>query len=140
RPDIRRARTLFSKGCNVHHPRSCNALAEMVRDAKGGPPDPKRSAELFAIACTGGVQSACVNLGIALYDGWGVKANPERAVELFTAACESEEPTAPKACSALGVAWSQGKGVEKKDLAMAEELHIKACDGGYAPGCVHAGT
>jgi len=139
RPDIRTARSLFAKGCNVHHARSCNGLAEMVRDAKGGPRDPKRAAELFGIACEGGIQSACVELGMFTYDGVGVPQDQERAVELFTKACDHEAEPQPKACSALGVAWSDGKGVEKKDLDVAKQYFLKACDAEYAPACVLAG-
>lgn len=138
RPNIKQARSMFAKGCNVHHARSCNGLAEMVRDAKGGPRDPKRAAELFAIACNGGVQSACVNLGISYYDGHGVKQDHEKAVELLTGACEHPDDPQSKGCSALGVAYSEGKGV-KKDLVKAEELQTNACNAGYAPGCVLAG-
>lgn len=139
RPDIRTARNLFAKGCNVHHARSCNGLAEMVRDAKGGPRDPKRAAELFGIACEGGIQSACVELGMFAYDGVGITQDHAKAVELFQAACEHEADPQPKGCSALGVAWSDGNGVEKKDLDVARDYYLRACDADYAPSCVLAG-
>lgn len=139
RPDIRTARNLFAKGCNVHHARSCNALAAMVRDAKGGPRDPKRAADLFGIACEGGIQSACVELGLFEYDGIGVRQDHERAVARFQAACEHETEPQPKACSALGVAFEDGNGVEKRDLDRAKELQLGACGADYAPACVLAG-
>lgn len=139
RPDIGAARAQFAKGCNVHHPKSCNALAEMVRDAKGGPRDPNRAAELFGIACDGGIQSACVNLGISYYDGTGVKQDQAKGVALFTAACEHETDQQAKGCSALGVAYADGKGVDRKDADKAEALQLQACEASYAPACVLGG-
>lgn len=139
RPQISRARGLFSKGCNVHHAPSCDALAEMVRDGRGGPRDVKRAAELFEIGCRGEVVSSCVNLGLALYEGKGVKEDDERAVELFRSTCEADPPQA-RACEAMGRAYKEGKGVEAEDLERAEALFTKACDLDFASGCVKLGS
>jgi uncharacterized protein len=137
-PDVNGARRLFSKACNVHHAQSCNGLAEMVRDAKGGPRDPKRAAELFDIACRGEITTACVNLGLALYSGDGVRKDEVRAVGLFKTTCGAE-PIQPEACSALGIAYEEGLGVDGMDLDIAERLQRKACDEDHPLGCVRVG-
>jgi hypothetical protein len=41
-------------------------------------------------------------------------------------------------CAALGIAYSDGVGVEK-DLQKSEDLYRHACDDDYAPACVLAG-
>ncbi len=138
RPDVTRARAMFSKGCQTHHARSCNDLAEMVDDAKGGPRDAKRAAELYDIACRQNISSACVHLGVAVYAGDGLKANPARAVELFKNTCVGDTVNA-EACSALGLAYSEGKGVEAVDVERAERLQRKACEAEYPLACSRVG-
>ncbi len=138
RPDVTRARAMFSKGCQTHHARSCNALGDMVNDAKGGPRDPKRAAELYGIACKGGITGACVNRGVALYAGDGVKKDATAAVELFKNTCVVDEVNA-EACSALGLAYSEGLGVEKVDLDIAERLQRKSCEIDYPLACSRVG-
>jgi TPR repeat protein len=138
RPDVTRARAMFSKGCQTHHARSCNALAEMVDEAKGGPRDPKRAVELYDIACRQQITSACVHLGLALYAGDGTRPNPERAVELFKNTCVGDAVNAD-ACSALGLAYSEGKGVEAVDAERAERLQRKACEAEFALACSRVG-
>jgi TPR repeat protein len=152
RPRYAEARKAFSSAClTVHNAESCNELARLVRDAKGGPKDVKRAVDLFGIACKADIHTACVDLGLLLYKGELLKkASPERAVELFTTECarvdaaslppEGEHPLA-YGCDALGLAYEEGKGVEpaKPDLVKAAELYTQACDARYAPGCVSAG-
>lgn len=153
RPRFSDARKAFSAAClEVHHAQSCNELARLVRDAKGGPRDVKRAVDLFGIACKGEVHTACVDLGLLLYKGELLKAPaPARAVELFTTECArvdaaSLPPDGPhplaNACVALGTAYEQGKGVvpPKADAARAAPLYLQACDARYAPGCVSAGN
>jgi TPR repeat protein len=152
RPRYAEARKAFSSAClTVHNAESCNELARLVRDAKGGPKDVKRAVDLFGIACKADIHTACVDLGLLLYKGELLKkASPERAVELFTNECarvdaaslppEGEHPLA-YGCDALGLAYEEGKGVEppKPDLVKAAELYTQACDARYAPACVSAG-
>jgi TPR repeat protein len=153
RPRFADARKSFSAACmEIHHAQSCNELAILVRDAKGGPRDVKRAVDLFGIACKGDVHTACVDLGLLLYKGELLKAPaPERAVELFTTECarvdvasmpaEGPHPLA-NACVALGTAYEEGKGVvpPKADTTRAAALYMQACDARYAPGCVAAGN
>ena len=140
RPDIERARTMFSKACRVHHPSACNALAELCRDARGGPRDLPRAATLFGIACEkGDIQSACTERGLALYDGEGVKEDKAAAVAIFDSACQHETDSQPKACASLGIAYLNGKGVERRDEEKAIELIRRSCEADYAPGCVQMG-
>lgn len=153
RPKYDDARKAWSTSCmQEHHAESCNALAMLVRDAKGGPRDLHRAAELFEISCKGDVQSACVELGLLLYkDRDGLKAEPNKAVTLLSDACkkvdkddlpaEGPHPMA-QACDALGVAYLEGVGVEppRKDEDKAAELFDRACDARYAAGCVSEGN
>lgn len=140
RPSYGDARQFFSKACMTHHAASCMELAKLVRDAKGGPQDLSRAAELFGIACEKWQEpEACVDLALALYDGSGVREDPERAVQLLNKACTSEEPIM-RACAQLGDAYSDGKGVERKNPEKATELYDRACDASYAPACVQAGA
>ena len=139
RPNFGDARQAFSKACMTHHAPSCYQLARLVRDAKGGPKDLVRAVDLYGIACEKWSEpEACVDLGFALYDGAGTKEDPERAVQLLKKACNLEEPIW-RACSRLADAFSEGKGVEKKNEEKAEELYNKSCDAGFADACVAAG-
>ena len=126
RPDIGKARSLYAQACDVHHPPSCNELAKMCRDGRGGPRDVKRAATLFTIACEGGdIQSACTEVGISAYDGVGMKKDQEKGVALFEAACFHETDARPKACAALGLApslLSAGGDARQGDRAVAEVL------------------
>jgi TPR repeat protein len=153
RPRFTDARKAFSTAClDEHHAESCNELARLVRDAKGGPRDVKRAVDLFGIACKGGVATACVDLGLLLYKGELLKAPaPERAVELFTTECAKVDaaslpPDGPhplsESCVALGIAYEEGKGVlpPKPDAGRAAPFYVQACDARYAPGCVAAGN
>ena len=138
RPDIGTARREFAKGCQMnHHAPSCNELAKMVRDARGGPRDPGRAAKMFAIACKAekSIPSACVDLGRAKYDGLGIDVDKEEAVRLFEAACNHPDDPQPIGCAALGDAHSDGAG-DEKDLDKAEELFRRSCKDQYAAGCV----
>lgn len=147
RPQFGEARKSFSTAClggnaptsKAHHGPSCFELAQLVRDARGGPKDLVRAADLFGIACKEGVARACVDHGLALYNGDGVKENAARAVELFTPACTAE-PNDATACKALGDAFAAGKGVEKKDEDRALELYQMACKTQNAEACVAAGN
>lgn len=148
RPRYNEARKSFSAAClKEHHPQSCNQLAILVRDAKGGPKDVHRAAELFEIACKPNpdneaagpqVPSACVDLAFALYDGDGIREDPERAVELLGTACRSE-PKSHRACTWLAKAYVEGKGVQKKDVKQGEELYLESCAAQHAEACVEAG-
>jgi TPR repeat protein len=153
RPQYDQARKAWSASCmNIHHAESCNALALLVRDAKGGPRDLHRAAELFEIACKGEIKTSCVELGLLLYrDRDGLKADPAKAVTLLTDACKQvDEATMPKdgphvmapACDALGSAYLEGVGVEppRKDEEKAAQLFDRACQAKYAPGCVSGGN
>jgi len=147
RPDIGTARREFAKGCQMkHHPPSCNQLAMMSRDARGGPRDLTRAADLFKIACEAdgdvekSIQSACVNLGRAMYDGLGTKVDHEGAVTLFRTACDHPNDPMPIACAALGVAYSDGVGVDGKDIDKAEQLFRRSCNDAYAAACVLVGA
>lgn len=153
RPRYDDARTAWSASCmNIHHADSCYALAQLVRDAKGGPRDLHRAAELFEISCKGDVQAACVDLGLLLYrDRDGLKAEPAKSVTLLADACKKvdkkdlpEDGPHPmaQACDALGIAYLEGVGVEppKKDEEKAAQLFDRACDAKYAPGCVSGGN
>jgi uncharacterized protein len=146
------ARKAFSEAClTVHHAQSCNELARLVRDAKGGPKDVKRAVDMFGIACKADIHTACVDLGLLLYKGEFLKkASPERAVELFTSECarvdvESLPADGPHelaySCDALGLAYEEGKGTEppKPDVETAATLYTQACEARYAPACVSAG-
>lgn len=135
RPDYSEARRLFSMGCGVHHPASCNALGTLVRDARGGPKDMVRAANLFEVACDKDVLQACVHYAEVLAAGDGIPQDVARAVTLYTKACEAENAI-PKACTRLGEMYKSGEGVEKKDLDKANELFEKACTADFAPGCV----
>lgn len=135
RPDYAEARRLFSMGCGVHHPASCNALGTLVRDARGGPKDMRRAANLFEVACDKEVLQACVHFAELLAGGEGVAQDLERAATLYKRACEAES-SIPKACMRYGHMLQEGKGVEKKDPEHANELFTRACDEGFAPGCV----
>jgi TPR repeat protein len=167
RPQYNRARKAFSTACmkdlhpklrtdnperaKVHavaRAKSCYALGKLVRDAKGGPKDPARAAELFEIACRPDINNpqagpqvpeACVDLAYALYDGEQVREDPERAVELLGTACHAEPPD-HRACTLLGKAYAEGKGVKKKDLDMANELLATSCEAKHADACVEAGN
>ena len=137
RPNIDKARSFYAKGCQVHHPNSCQALALMVRDGKGGPRDLKRAADLFGVACEkGDLQKSCTELALAMFDGSGKKQDQEGAVALFEQACGHETDPQAKACAAWGLAFMLGKGVERKDDDRAIELLTKSCEMDYAPGCV----
>jgi len=141
RPDINQARTMFNKGCTVHHAPSCMRLAVMVRDGRGGPPDLKRSTDLFRIACEKGpIQEACTEWGLSQFDGVGTKKNQEAAVLTFEAACDHETDPQPKSCAALGLAYIAGDGVERKDEDKGLELLKQSCASDYASGCVQTGT
>ena len=162
RPNYSRARKLLVQACMPRYrkdkgppkenfPAACAQLANLVKDAKGGPRDMPRATELYEIACKAGFAESCVELGLAVYAperGDEVLAEPERSVELFFTACNKVDPQAEskahplaRACDALGLAYQEGKGVEdgKADPARAQEMYLKACDAKYAPGCVHAG-
>lgn len=142
RPDIDKARALYSQTCEVHYPPGCHQLGLLVRDGRGGPRDMKRAADLFTIACEkGGIQEACTEVGIAAYDGQGMKKDQPRGIALFEAACSHAEQPQPKACAALGLAYLSGGGFEKdkKDEEKALEFLIKSCDMKYAGGCVQVG-
>lgn len=142
RPDIDKARALYSQTCEVHYPPGCMELGVLVRDGRGGPRDMKRAADLFTIACDkGGIQAACTEVGIAAYDGQGMKPDPARGIALFEVACGHAEQPQPKACAALGLAYLSGKGFEKdkKDEDKAIEFLVKSCEMDYAAGCVQVG-
>ena len=137
RPDIGKARQLYNKGCGVHHPESCSKLAAMVSEGRGGPPDLKRANDLYGIACEkGSMQSACTEWALSMYDGASMKQDQERAVALFDTACTHEEQAQPKACAALGLAYFEGVGVERRDQEKGVELLKASCTDNFAPGCV----
>jgi uncharacterized protein len=153
KPRYDEARVAWSKSCmNIHHAESCNELAELVRDAKGGPRDLHRAAELFEISCKGEVKSACVELGLLLMkDQDGMKAEPNRAVELLAGSCNQvDDASIPAdgphplaaACDALGHAYQDGVGVEppKADEEKAAALYERACHAKFAKGCVSGGN
>jgi TPR repeat protein len=56
-------------------------------------------------------------------------------VQLYTQACDGGEP---RGCTALGVAYEDGKGGLTKDVARAVQLYTQACDGGDMDGCANA--
>jgi TPR repeat protein len=172
-PRFTDARKAFSAACrpsvglpgagsavSQHRPKACHELAQLLRDAKGGPRDEPRAIDMFEIACKDGIDRACVDLAMLLYDVEPDKAQQAvRAVVLFTDACAKVDPNAPltpeeeatkkpspvplsDACDALGHAYEAGVGVEppRKDEEKANSLYLKACDARYAPGCVSAGA
>jgi TPR repeat protein len=167
RPQYNNARKAFSTACMKDlHPKlrtenperaaaqtlarakSCYALGKLVADAKGGPKDPARAAELFEIACrpdinnpSGGPQvpDACVDLAYALYDGEGIREDAERAVELLGTSCNGTPPDL-RACTLLGKAHAEGKGVKKADEAVALGLFTKTCEAKHADACVEGGN
>lgn len=140
RPNIKGARTVLAKACAVHHPDSCNLMAKMVRDGRGGPPDLKRAISLFTIACEkGDIQSACTERAMAQYDGVGLKQNTTAAVQLFASSCHHKTDPQPKSCAALALAYVSGEGVEAKDEEKAIELLGQSCSDQYAAGCVALG-
>lgn len=163
RPLFSDARKDFAQACmprytgsarpKDNHPAACHELGKLVRDAKGGPKDLPRAREMFGLACRGGVQEACIDLGVLVYDpprDSEVKPEPGRAVEFFFNACnEVDLHTLPqgqvhpyaRACSALGRAYADGRGVEgnRRDVKRALTMLEKGCDAKYAPACAEAG-
>jgi TPR repeat protein len=140
-PDIDTARAMYAKGCQVHHPPSCAALAEMVRDGRGGPRDLKRASGLFEIACEkGNIQQACTEVALSEFDGVGQNKDQEAAVARFEIACNHPEDPQAKACAALGLAHLMGAGVKRKDEGKAIELLTRSCEADYPSGCVQMGA
>ena len=68
-----------------------------------------------------------------------MKPDQEAAVAIFESACNHESDPQSKACASLGIAYLEGKGVERRDEDKAIELIQRSCESDYAPGCVQMG-
>lgn len=134
-PDISGARQTFAKGCAKRHANSCASLAAMVRDARGGPADLMRAGELFTIGCEEGkLADSCLQVAKLKYSQKLAGLDEEGSVVRFNTLCASEQPV-PEACLWEGDAYETGRGVAKKDLAVAEQQYRRACELKYAEGC-----
>lgn len=151
RPRYKDARTILSKAClTSQHGPACHRLGVLVRDAKGGPQDLQRAADLFRSGCKARHDDACIELGIAALEGRGLKQNAVQGVELLRGPCADvagnddgvagEAHPFSRACVALGRAYANGQGVipARPDPTEATAMYLRACDAGYAPGCVEA--
>jgi hypothetical protein len=135
RPNYTEARRLLANACNTHHPRACNALGTLVRDARGGPKDLVRAADLFEVACEKGISQGCVHFADALAIGAGKPQDVERAEKLYREACESDVAI-PKACTSLGIMIRDKRGARRADKEEATALFEKACKVDFPSACV----
>jgi Sel1 repeat len=84
-----KARELHKQACAGGVARSCNRLAMMWANGKGGDQDSEIACALVKQACDGGDALGCVNSGLYAEGDACAPPNQERALEFFKRACDA---------------------------------------------------
>jgi len=116
----------------------CNVVGHRYRAGTDAPKDWKLAANYYTIGCQGGEESSCESLyemGFDYFYGKTQKQDYGLAIKLLQVSCHSDYGPA---CTTLGNAYEDGKGV-KKNWAKALELYILGCNNGSSDGCRYAG-
>ncbi len=123
--DANQAARLFDEACDAKDPWGCYLRATMIEEGKPGSPDPAAAKPIYEAACKENIPHACVRLGIIL------EKEGQSSASVYQSACDGGYAGG---CSALGLAYQNGKGVTA-DPKKAESLFKLACDAGDMAGC-----
>ena len=120
-----KAAEVYQRACDGGYKLACRNLGLMLRDGRGVTVDLARAELLLDKACKGGVPFACTNAG-DLDALRAIKGGPPRYKEMiahYKQGCEAGDPTA---CRQIGVAYLDGKGVQRSVSTAAVWLE-RAC-------------
>jgi TPR repeat protein len=123
--DLKRARALFSKACELSNGQSCANLAAMGLATEGGDKDEAGARASFRKACGLGVAAACHIHGTMCAAGTGGPADPAAAFRGFYTACQAG---IERGCAALN----------SLDID-PRALNRDACRSGDAHACFFSG-
>jgi TPR repeat protein len=155
--DPARGIAALDRGCSFRGAEACRELAATYARGQYVPGDAPLAAAYYGKACDLGDAMGCEAFGRALYRGAGVPADPARAAAVFERNCAKQSwrcesanairnaPLLTTACEAgqmvdcagLAAIHEQLDGV-LTDLGKAQQLYLKACDGGIAESCADA--
>ena len=124
------------RGCDNGDGLACAILGQQHENGVGTKWAPKLAVANYDKACAAGAGLGCALLGAMYFRGHGVDADPEkaqtygeRARTLLTAACQGAEP---RWCTHAALLVGSGADAER----LAREYNRRACDHGFARGCV----
>ena len=113
----------FSRDCESRRiGLACDELGRMVEQGRGFARDAAAARRLFERACALGASAGCGDVGRVL-----LESDRDRALELLGAACRAHDGSS---CYELGLA--------AKSQARAQREFVRACNLGFAAGCISA--
>lgn len=123
-------------GCDGGDGLACAVLGRLRENGIGTEWAPKLAVVDYDKACAAGTGLGCALLGAMYVRGHGVDADPEkaqrygaRAQALWSAACQGAEP---RWCTHAALLTGHGPDAEQ----LAQAYNRRACDHGFARGCV----
>lgn len=131
-----RAFALYDKGCTLHSPVACSALADAYRAGTGTAKDPAKAIEKAEEACTGTASElfagACKTWGVMAYFGEASAKDTKVALAAFRRACSYGVDTC---------AWLPSVAVENGGKTSDELPTLDAaCKAGHEHACIAYGN
>lgn len=131
-PDEKAAYDLYKRACDGGSATGCNGLGLAYVNGKGTKKDIARATELFTWACEAGSKDGCFDLGLMMSGGIeGGTRDDAVAAAAFDKGCQLGHAMA---CSELGFAFLEGRGVAK-DQRRGVSFIERGCQGGDKKAC-----
>lgn len=136
--DTQRGIPLLRKACEARDIGACARLGAVHEHGQGIPADPVEAERLYRLACDlgQGKVAACTDLASVLTRVGDARRAEAHAI--LDHACDADEP---RACSYLGLIYTEGLGVPYNDASWraGARLYQKSCDLGRLGSCWHLG-